>query len=216
MYIPRPYSVGEQSEMLNFIHQHPLATMVTTHDGVLQANHIPMMVADKSAETIVLQGHVARANPLWQSHDLSKEVLLVFQGADGYISPNWYPSKALHGKDVPTWNYLAVHARGQLIIRDDTAWLHPFLERLTAQHESRFQSPWKVSDAPPDYLDKMLKAIVGIEIRVTQLIGKYKMSQNRKAEDIDGAINGLSHQDSEQEKRLLAEMRRVNQREMES
>lgn len=208
MYIPRSYTIDELAEQQHFIQHHPLATLITRQQGIVQADHIPMLSSEK--EPMRLLGHVARANPLWQEHDAQEPVLLIFQGADAYISPNWYPSKALHGKDVPTWNYQAVHVYGRLIVHDDVVWLRDFLEKLTNQHESRFASPWQVSDAPEDYMQKMLKAIVGIEIVVERIVGKYKLSQNRQTADCQGAINGLAAQPSEKEKLLLSEMCRVN------
>jgi transcriptional regulator len=138
-----------------------------------------------------LRGHVARANPLWRMVQAESEVLAVFQGPQGYITPSWYPTKRETGKVVPTWNYAVVHAHGPLQIYEDAAWLRDLVTRLTVSQESPLATPWQVSDAPADYVEPMLKAIVGIEIPVTRLQGKWKMSQNRLPQDRDGVIAGL-------------------------
>jgi transcriptional regulator len=139
----------------------------------------------------LLRGHVARANPLWREAD-GQEVLAVFHGPQGYVSPSWYPSKAETGKAVPTWNYTVVHARGVLRALDDGVWLRAFVDRLTRVHESPRAHPWRMTDAPEDYLEQMLRAIVGIEIAVVAIEAKWKVSQNRSAADRLGVATGLS------------------------
>ena len=138
-----------------------------------------------------LRGHVARANPLWKEPAQALDVLAVFHGVQAYVSPNWYPSKAEHGKAVPTWNYAVVHAQGRLKVVEDATWLRAHLEALTAHNEAHQAQPWKPSDAPPDYLEKMMAAIVGIEIEITRLSGKFKLSQNQTAPNQTGVIQGL-------------------------
>jgi transcriptional regulator len=148
----------------------------------------------------VLRAHVARANPLWREARTDLESLVVFQGPQTYISPAWYPSKAEHGKVVPTWNYIMVQGRGRLRAIEDAAWLHTFVSRLTDHHEAeRAKSggaaapkPWAVTDAPADYIDGMLRAIVGIEIVLTSFVGKWKTSQNRPEADRQGVARGLA------------------------
>ncbi|MBM3342578.1 MAG: FMN-binding negative transcriptional regulator [Betaproteobacteria bacterium] len=170
---------------------HPLATLVTLTASGLEANHIPLLIGAEPAPYGTLRGHVARANPLWRAVDARTEVLAVFQGPLGYISPSWYPSKKETGKVVPTWNYAVVHAHGPLVIHDDVEWLRDLVTRLTVSQESQREKPWQVTDAPADYIDTMLKAIVGIEIPITRLQGKWKMSQNRLPQDKAGVIANL-------------------------
>jgi transcriptional regulator len=146
---------------------------------------------EPSTEYGTLRGHVARANPLWQEFADGGEVLAIFHGPQAYVSPSWYPSKAEHGKVVPTWNYAVVHARGPLAVIDDPAWLRAFVGSLTAAHEAGRQPPWAVDDAPPEFVDQMLGAIVGFEIAITSLVGKWKASPNRSASDRTGVIDGL-------------------------
>ena len=158
------------------------------------ANAIPFMLEAERGEFGTLVGHVARANPVWlppAAGQAVPEALVVFQGPDGYISPSGYPSKAEHGKVVPTWNYAVVQARGPLRVLDDAAATLALVTRLTAHHEATQRSPWAVADAPDDYIAAMLRAIVFIEIPLTSLIGKYKLSQNRSAADRAGVVANL-------------------------
>jgi transcriptional regulator len=135
---------------------------------------------------------VARANRQWRESLPEVEALAIFTGANAYVSPNWYPSKAEHGKVVPTWNYETVHIRGHLVVHDETEWKRSLVTRLTEHHESRFDLPWAIADAPADYIDTMLKAIVGIEVQITSIQAKRKLSQNRPEADISGSIAGLT------------------------
>jgi transcriptional regulator len=182
----------ERIEVLHaLIKAHPLATLVVTTAQGLEANHIPLLIDPDPTPFGTLRGHVARANPVWRTFDAGVEALAVFQGPHGYITPSWYPSKVQTGKVVPTWNYAVVHALGPLKIYEDAAWLCGLVTRLTASHESQRDKPWHVTDAPADYIDTMLKAIVGIEIPVRRMQGKWKMSQNRLPRDREGVIEGL-------------------------
>jgi transcriptional regulator len=138
-----------------------------------------------------LQGHVARANPLWQDFDKNVEVLVIFQGPDAYISPSWYATKKETGKAVPTWNYAVAHAYGTLRIIDDASWLRAQIETLTTHNEAPLPHPWAVTDAPGDYIEKMIAAVVGIEIEITRLNGKWKVSQNQPAENQAGVVEAL-------------------------
>jgi len=174
MYIPKHFAEEDVAEMQALMRANPLATLVSHGADGLNANHIPLLLVDGK-----LQGHVARANPLWKAGNVAGEVLAVFQGDDSYISPSGYATKAEHGKVVPTWNYAAVHAYGELRVIDDPHWIFAQISALTAANEAAL--PWAVTDAPADYIEKMLGAIVGIEISITRLLGKWKVSQNQPA-----------------------------------
>ncbi len=189
MYLPKHFAETRPDVLHAAMHEHPLVTLVTLSARGVEANNIPLLLNEG-----VLQGHVARANPLWREHPNDADVLAVFNGAQAYVSPNWYPSKRENGKAVPTWNYITVQARGRLRIIDDRAWVRALVERLTAIHEAPQPAPWRIDDAPPDYIDAMLGAIVGIEITITELTGKWKISQNQSAANQAGVIAGLSQQ----------------------
>jgi len=172
------------------IRTHPLAVLVTSAGGNLEANHLPLLIDPVPSPQGTLRGHVARANPLWrQLHE--NEALAVFQGPQVYVTPSWYPEKRASGKVVPTWNYAIVHARGPLLVHDDRDWLRDLVSRLTQQQEAGRAQPWEVTDAPADYIERMLGAIVGIEIPISRIEGKWKVSQNRAEADRAGVTNGL-------------------------
>lgn len=191
MYVPAHFDESRPEVLHEFIADHPLGVLITHGDGGLDANHIPFELDTKTGSQGVLHGHVARANPLWTSVHDGDEVLVVFRGENGYISPSWYPSKHENHKSVPTWNYRIAHVHGTITVRDDERYVRGVVARLTRTHEAREAKPWKMTDAPPDYIDTMLKAIVGIEIHITRLEGKFKLSQNREARDLRGAANAL-------------------------
>lgn len=157
----------------------------------LDANHIPFELDPDSGEFGVLTAHVARANPVWQDCRDGTNVLVVFRGHAHYISPTWYPSKHETHRQVPTWNYEVVHAHGRLTVMDEERFVRRVVARLTRTHEAGEPKPWKMGDAPPDYIDTMLKAVVGIEIQITKLEGKSKLSQNREARDRKSAAQAL-------------------------
>jgi len=189
MYLPKHFEQSDPAALAALMHDHPLATLiVATPDGPT-ADLIPLEYHANDGPHGTLRGHVARANPLW--HHAGAAALAVFKGPQAYVSPNWYPSKREHGKVVPTWNYTMVQARGTLHAVDDAPWLHALVRRLTDRHEATQASPWAVDDAPDDYVQQMLRAIVGIEIRLTTLTGKWKVSQNRSAADRQGVADGL-------------------------
>ena len=194
MYLPKHFEETRVQVLHELIRAHPLGALVALTASGLDANHIPFEVDPDPAPFGTLRGHIARANPLWRDYSREAEVLAIFQGPGAYISPSWYPTKRETGKVVPTWNYAVVHAHGTLRFIDDRAWLRAFVERLTNRHEAGRPDPWKVTDAPPDYIERQLGAIVGLEIPITRLIGKWKVSQNRPAEDRDGAVEGLRQQ----------------------
>lgn len=216
MYEVEAFREARVEVMHALIKAHPLATLVTqmtTGAQGLEANHIPLLIDPEPAPFGTLRGHVARANPLWRTFNAAMETLAVFQGPQGYITPSWYPSKSQHGKVVPTWNYAVVHAHGPLKIIDDAQWLRKLVTRLTASQESPRRKaspgdrPWQVTDAPADYIDTMLKAIIGIEIPVRRLQGKWKMSQNRLPQDRDGVIAGLEQRSDEASRAMLDALR---------
>jgi transcriptional regulator len=196
MYRPPTFSVDDQDELFDMIEQSPFGNLVTSSNAGLESTGLPMIIDRDRGDLGVLRCHLARANSHWQGLDGS-DALVIFQLVDGYISPSWYQSKAEHGKVVPTWNYEIVHARGTVLIHDDTEWVHQLVTDLTDQHESavlgqRAGRPWRVSDAPADYIDRQLRAIVGVEIEVTRLQGKRKLSQNRSDDDRIGVVRGLA------------------------
>ena len=171
---------------------YPLATLVTHGADGLTANHIPLHFSPDPAPHGTLYGHIARANPLARPGSANGDVLAVFQGPEAYVSPSWYATKAETGKVVPTWNYAVVHAHGTLRLVDDPAWLRARLEELTSAQEGAFATPWQVGDAPDDYIEKLLRAIVGVEIAVTSLVGKWKVSQNQPDANRAGVVDGLT------------------------
>jgi transcriptional regulator len=193
MYLPSHFAESRPQVLRDFIASHPLGLLVTqTRGGGIEANSVPFFLdAADDVTAGVLRAHVARANPLWKETRDDVDALVVFQGPHGYVSPAWYPSKAEHGKVVPTWNYLMVQARGRLRAIDDKAWLRAFVTRLTDHHEGGRAAPWAVSDAPAEFIEATLGAIVGIEIPVSSIVGKWKVSQNRSAADRAGVVDGL-------------------------
>lgn len=191
MYIPQQFEQPSIAVMHELIRNRPLATLVTLAADGLSANHIPLHLAELPGPFGVLRGHVARANPVWQDFDSAQEALAIFHGPDAYISPSWYASKQETGKVVPTWNYTAVHAYGALRVIEDADWIRIQLEALTDRHEAVFSKPWAVSDAPQDFTEKLLEKIVGIEIVITRLSGKWKVSQNQPEPNRIGVVQGL-------------------------
>ena len=191
MYTPPHFQLTDTQAVLRLLREHPLGVLVTHGPEGLDANHIPFEYDPAHGPLGTLTGHVARANPLWQQCRDGADVLVVFRGVEGYISPNWYPSKLATHRQVPTWNYEVVHVHGRLAVRDDERFVRGVVARLTRAHEATQPQPWKMGDAPPDYLDAMLRAIVGIEIAVTRLEGKAKLSQNKDAADRLGAVAAL-------------------------
>jgi len=204
MYVPKHHEELDIAVMHALVQAHPLGTWVTQTDGELVANHIPFLLDPARGEFGSLMCHVARANPVWQSLSSSANSLVVFQGAQTYITPSWYPSKHAGGKAVPTWNYAVVHAHGVPQVMDDPQWLLAHLNQLTNTHEAKQALPWKVADAPPDYIERLLQAIVGIEIPLTRLVGKWKVSQNRPTADQLGVVAGLMSRADEQSKAMAA------------
>jgi transcriptional regulator len=193
MYLPAHFAETRIDVLHALMRAHPLATIITLSSSGLVANHIPLQLQEggDAQGPGILRGHVARANPIWSDRVEGVEALVVFQGAQHYISPNWYASKKETGKVVPTWNYCCVHAHGHLQIHQDAAWIREQVGALTARHEAGMPRPWAVQDAPADYVQSMLGLIVGIEMAITRITGKWKVSQNQPAANRAGAIDGL-------------------------
>ncbi len=207
MYQPSHFVENRPEVLQRLIREHPFALLVTDGASGLAANGIPFVLdTDPEGGPGLLRAHVARANPVWKEARTDRDSLVVFQGAQGYVSPAWYPSKAEHGKAVPTWNYIVAQGRGGVRFIEDRDWLHAFVARLTDVHEAerteteggRGAPVWAVSDAPADYVDSMLRAIVGVEIRLTSLVGKWKVSQNRSRADRDGVADALAQRPGDQ------------------
>lgn len=192
MYIPPHFAQPDPAELQRVIRDHPLGMLVTHGDAGLDANHIPFEFDPAIGPHGQLTAHVARANPVWQQTPSGATVMVVFRGAEAYISPNWYPSKHEEHRQVPTWNYEVVHAHGTITIRDDERFVRGMVARLTRRHEATEPRPWKMSDSAPDYIDMLLGKIVGIEIAVTSLVGKSKLSQNREERDRLNAAETLA------------------------
>jgi transcriptional regulator len=191
-YLPKHFEETSTDAMHQLVDRYPLACCVLQHEGELLVNHLPMLLDPDRGEHGMLVGHVARANPMWQA--AGSACVAVFQGPQAYVSPSFYPSKQEHGKVVPTWNYAVVHAHGSLQTFDQRDRLLALVTRLTASHEAQQAAAWQVSDAPADYIDAMLKAIVGIEIPVQRWVGKFKTSQNRSNPDRLGVAAALRAQ----------------------
>jgi transcriptional regulator len=198
MYQPKHFEETRPEALEALMAEYPLATLVTLGASGLEANHVPLAARRTEAGALVLEGHVARANGLWQQ--AGQDFLVIFQGAQHYVSPAWYASKKEHGKVVPTWNYAVVHAQGKLIAHDDPVWLQSFLGKLTQTHEAKVASDWKVTDAPDDFIEQLKKSIVGIEIPVTRISGKWKVSQNRPMADRVGVKAALQRLDPQSAK----------------
>jgi len=192
MYIPRHNEEKRVSAMHSLIVSRPLGTLVTLGSSGLFASHIPMILEDDGSQFGILKGHISRANPQWRDFVPTVDALAIFTGHQHYISPNWYPETRVHGKEVPTWNYVVVHAYGPLKVIQDEHWLLANVEKLTNIHEAASPIPWKVSDAPEDFIKSQLKGIVGLELPIQKLEGKWKVSQNRTEQERAGVVDGLA------------------------
>lgn len=191
MYVPAHFELADTQAMHTLITGNPFGTLFTHGRSGMDANHIPFELDAGTGEHGMLKAHVARANPVWQDVANGDEVMVVFRDGDAYISPNWYPSKHEAHKQVPTWNYQVVHAHGRITIHDDERYVRGVVARLTRHHEASQPKPWKMSDAPADFIDTLLKSIVGIEIEITRLQGKRKLGQHKDERDIRGPADAL-------------------------
>lgn len=207
MYNPKHFQESRPEILGAFMRAHPFATLVSLGGEGLIGTHLPLLWDPEPAPHGMLTGHIARPNPHGKSARGDMESLAIFHGAQAYISPNWYPSKREHGKVVPTWNYVAVHAYGTLRIVDDAEWLRRLVTRLTDLHEGFSAVPWKVTDAPDAFIDQMLKGIIGVELALTRVEGKWKLSQNRPEPDQAGTIAGLDARGDADSRTVSAAMR---------
>ena len=205
MYVPAHFEETRLEVLHDLVRNHPLATLVTLDRAGLNANHIPMELDPEPQSLGTLRGHVSRANPMWRDVSSNVSALAIFQGPEIYITPSWYQTKQESGKVVPTWNYAVVHAYGPIRIIEDHAWLRSLVERLTNRHEAQRPEPWEVADAPDDYIEGQLRGIVGIEIPIERLIGKWKVSQNRPEADRKGVSMGL-HELSKSDAACMADL----------
>jgi transcriptional regulator len=192
MYIPAHFAETRTEELHRIIREYPLVVLVTHGDDGLDADHIPMELDAESGPHGTLIGHVARANTLWQRCPTGTQVMVVFRGANAYVSPNWYPSKHETHRQVPTWNYEVAHAHGTITVHDDERFARRVVARLTRRHEATEPKPWKMGDSAPEVINEMLQKIVGFEIAITSLVGKVKLSQNKEMRDRQSAANTLA------------------------
>ena len=205
MYLPKHFLVEDKAALAQLISEYPLATTVANLDGRFEINHLPLML---SSDKTKLYGHVAKMNPLVRVASSSNtSVTAIFNGPNAYVTPSWYPSKQESGKVVPTWNYAAVHAEGSIKLIEDAQWLRSHVSQMTNIHEPTYQSNWKLDDAPEEYVQRMLKAIIGIEIEISSLVGKFKLSQNRPAEDYEAVVEQLAKSPQEALQEMLKYMR---------
>ena len=192
MYNPASFREPDLGRMHDLIRQHPLGLLISSGPSGLLASPVPFLLDAGAGESGILRAHVARANPHWKEFIEGGDCLVVFQGEQGYVTPDWYPSKAETHRAVPTWNYATVQVRGRVTVHDDAEWLRAQLDALTAGHEGKRAEPWSLGEAPEDFIASQMKAIVGLEIVITQIEGKWKMSQNRPLPDRAGVIAGLT------------------------
>jgi len=191
VYNPKFNEENDKSILHGLIKSKPLGMWSTLSGGKIVINHIPFVLHEDRGEWGTLVGHVARSNSIWKEFSKESDSVVVFQGEQAYITPSWYPSKHKHGKAVPTWNYVVVHAHGIPKKIEDGEWIFKHLKEMTTIHESEQSLPWKLSDAPAEYIDKLAKAIVGIEIPINKIIGKWKIGQNKSESDQMGVVAGL-------------------------
>lgn len=206
MYTPTHFAAPSDEALHEVMRAYPFATLVIHTGSEVNAQHLPLYLEGNGT----LSGHVARANPVWQEAANAADVLVIFHGPNAYVSPAWYPTKARNGHVVPTWNYVVVHARGKLRVVNDPHWIHAHLQALTAQHEAAFAAPWRLEEAPAGFIDRLMLAVVGIEIEITELTGKWKVSQNQPLENQLGVMQGLSRMDNTQAKAMAAIVQKVN------
>jgi transcriptional regulator len=193
MYLPTHFEETRNDELRRIIDAHPLGALVVRGPRGLDANHLPFLFDARDGKQNSLLAHVARANPLWREAGDGDEALVIFRADDAYVSPNWYPSKHETHRQVPTWNYQVVHVHGKLFIRDSERFVRGVVARLTRMHEARTGAPrpWRMTDSAPEYIDQMLANIVGIEVEITNIVGKSKLSQNREERDRRGVVDEL-------------------------
>jgi transcriptional regulator len=209
MYQPahRRFEVDDPAALLAELCRQVPATLVTLASDGLRASILPMLFDPDDGPSGTLRGHLARGNPQWRDISAEVEALAIFDGPDAYITPSWYEEKRRTGKVVPTWNYVTVHARGSIVLHHEPEWLIPHVRRLVERQEAARDVPWSVDDAPASYIESQARAIVGLELRITRLEAKRKLSQNRDDDDIEGTIAGLTD-GGPSERAVAAAMRR--------
>ncbi|MBN3752493.1 FMN-binding negative transcriptional regulator [Paraburkholderia sp. Tr-20389] len=206
MYVPAHFEENRPETLHRLIADHPLGALVTIGPNGLDANHVPFEFDAEKGPHGTLRAHVARGNPVWQEAAERPDALVIFQGPTAYISPTWYPSKHETHRQVPTYNYMVVHAHGRIAVRDDEAFVRGLVARLTRKMEAGEPVPWKMGDAPADFISQMLGAIVGIEIEVTRLTGKWKLGQNKASVDRRGAASALGERGSDAQRAVSEAM----------
>lgn len=206
MHIPATFREDRTEVMHELIRAYPLGTLITYGPNGLLASPVPFLLYGEEGESGTLRAHIARSNPHWKAVASASECLIIFQGPDGYVTPTWYPSKAATHKEVPTWNYAAVHAWGKAAVIDNADWLERQLRDLTDSHEKGRPLPWKVTDAPDDYVATQMKAIIGIEMVIDRIEGKWKMSQNKDDANRAGVIDGMRTDDDPHRNMAVADL----------
>ncbi len=207
MYLPSAFAETDVAVLHRCIQTHPLGALVTLAANGIDANHIPFLIDPEPSPLGTLRAHVARGNHVWREYVQDARCLVIFQGPSSYVSPSWYPSKEDAGKVVPTWNYVVLHARGHMRVVDDPSWIAAHVTALTDAHEERRASRWRTTDAPSDFFASLTRGIVGIEIQIEELVGKWKLGQNRSAEDRAGVIEGLQREGTPSADAVATEMR---------
>jgi len=208
MYVPKHFAAPDDEAVRDLLRHHGAADLITSTADGLVATLLPFVYEDEGDGPGRLLGHLARNNEQWSTPALG-EVLVIVRGPDAYVSPSWYATKREHGRVVPTWNYVTAHVHGRLVVHDDPAWVEALVRRLTAKHEDHREAPWSVDDAPLAFVAGQLRAIVGLEVEITRIEAKLKLSQNRSAADVDGVIDGLSGEESEAAHAVAAAMRQT-------
>ena len=216
MYQPTHFRENRLEVQHALIHAHPLRLLVTQAAGSLDANQVPFLLDTTASPLGTLRAHVARANPVWRDLEAAREVMVVFQAVDSYVTPSWYAAKREHGKVVPTWNYAIVQAWGRPRTIEDAAWLGTQIRALTTRHEAARAEPWAVDDAPASFVATQIRAIIGIEIEITRIEGKWKASQNRPPADREGVVAGLEREGDERSAAMAKMVRERSQPSTES
>ena len=199
MHIPTKFKETDQDKLHQFIQDYPLGTLITCKEKTIDADHIPFYLKRLENEQTILQSHIAKANSLWKTCSDGQEILLIFHGSNAYISPNFYPSKKEDGKAVPTWNYSVVHVKGRIYFKHESSWILQLLKDISNFHEINQATPWSVSDAPENFTEKLVKAVVGLEVVIDEIVGNFKLSQNKTAADYAGVVDGLLNSETSSE-----------------
>lgn len=206
MHIPSKFNESNLDKLHDFIQEYPLGTLIASAENTLDADHIPFYLQKGENEQVILQSHIAKANPLWKKIADGEKVLFIFHGPNAYISPNFYPSKKETGKAVPTWNYSVVHVRGRVFFKHESNWILQLLNEISDFHELNQNTPWSVSDAPADFTKNLINAVVGLEVVIDDIVGNFKLSQNKTATDYLGVVNGLSGSEKSSEISVAKQM----------